>query len=338
MGHAEHVFRAPPPCGTCRPASRPAARLFEPPPARHPAFPRAVPSGMEKEGFRTDGPCGTRLPRPAALRHSPPRLVRSGTALRATPARHPAFPLPPFPPAWKRKDFGQTGHAEHAFRAPAAALAARPCASGTALRATRYAALRPASAFPRLWSRPPCAPHPLPLRPCRRAGPSSAEKAEEQGMPPGKESPARRFRAPPAGPGEERAALSGRHSARTCRSLRHGPPRRIGTSSLRSIGPASSRPRSGAAWRKRADCPGLSGVRPIGRGPAQHRQTRRPAPAARPSCGFRPRRSLRRETEAARAPALFPPEPLARTLRRTACLPREAQAPHAQFPELPFRP
>ena len=250
----------------------------------------------------------------------------------------------------EKEGFRTDGPAEHAFRAPPPCGTRRrappPCGtrrrafaqSGTALRATRYAALRPASAFPRLWSRPPCAPHPLPLRPCRRAVPSSAEKAEEQGMPPGKESPARRFRAPPAGPGEERAAPSGRHSAPHLPF----PPAWSATAQRHEL-PAEHRPgvippRNGAAWRKRADCPGHSGIRPIGRGPAQLRQTRRPAPAARPSCGFRSRRSLRRETEAARAPALFPPEPLARTLRRTACLPREAQAPHAQFPELPFRP
>ncbi|MBQ3171013.1 MAG: hypothetical protein IJB53_03725, partial [Mailhella sp.] len=56
------------------------------------AFPRAVPSGMEKEGFRIDGPCGTRFPRPAALRHSPPGLRASGTALRATPGPAPCLP------------------------------------------------------------------------------------------------------------------------------------------------------------------------------------------------------------------------------------------------------
>ena len=103
------------------------------------------------------------------------------------------------------------GHAEHAFRAPPPCGACRP-AFAPAARLFEPRDMRPCglpSAFPRLWSRPPCAPHPLPLRPCRRAVPSSAEKAEEQGIPPGKESPARRFRVPPAGPGEERAAPSG---------------------------------------------------------------------------------------------------------------------------------
>ena len=345
MGHAEHAFRAPPPCGTCRPASRQRhGSSSHPGPA--PGLPprRSLRHGKGRISDRWAS--GTRLPRPRCGTRRPALRQRHGSSSHPRPATRPS--PAPFPPAWTRKDFGQMGHAEHAFRAPPPCGIRRPTSRPAALAAA------PSRKAARLFEPRDMRPCGLPahslgsglVRPVRRilslsgpaAVPSSAEKAEEQGMPPGKESPTRRFRAPPAGPGEERAAPSGGTAPRTCRSLRHGPPRRNGTSSLRSIGPASSRPRSGAAWRKRAVCPGLSGVRPIGRGPAQHRQTRRPAPAAWPSCGFRPRRSLRRKTEAARAPALFPPEPLARILRRTACLPREAQAPHAQFPELSFRP
>jgi len=275
----------------------------------------------------------------APLRHSPPGLA---PAARLFEPRGPAPGLPPRRSLRQGKgrisDRWAMRNTLSAPRRPAA-LAARP-------RAQRHGSSSHAICGPAA-----CPAHSLGsglVRPVRRilslSGPAAALFPPALKRPRSKEYPrARKARQgasalPPAGPGEERAAPSGRHSAPHLPF----PPAWSATAQRHEL-PAEHRPgvipppkRRGMAQACRL--PRAFRRPPHRAWPAQHRQTRRPAPAAWPSCGSRPRRSLRRETEAARAPALFPPEPLARTLRRTACLPREAQAPHAQFPELSFRP
>jgi len=216
-----------PRCGTRRPALRQrhgssshAARL--------PAFPRAVPSGREKEGFRTDGPCGTRLPRPAALRHSPPGLA-------------PAARL------FEPRDMRPCG------------LPAHSLGSGLVRPVRRILSLSgPAAAlFPPALKRPRSKECPR-ARKARQGASALPPQGRERKGPP-----------PPGGT-----------APRTCRSLRHGPPRRNGTSSLRSIGPASSRPEAARHGASVQTAPGFPASAPSG--------VAGPAPADTPAspCGL----------------------------------------------------
>ena len=172
--------------------------------------------------------CGTRRP---ALRQ------RHGSS--SHPGPPPGLPPAPFPPAWKRKDFGQMGHAEHAFRAPP------PCG-------TRRPAFAPAARLFEPRDMRPCG---LPahslgsglVRPVRRilslSGPAAALFPPALKRPRSKECPrARKARQgvsalPPQGRERKGPPPPGGTAPRTCRSLRHGPPRRNGTSS-----PAEHRP------------------------------------------------------------------------------------------------